>query len=129
MSTCPRDLCAGSTPGNLNDRTFGIQGIFDDMFSEEDVKDILEFDAIRPNDAPWVYSSNDRRIVEVTMDSGAAATVVPRGTSIAKLGPVTKASCTNFRVANGHRIPNLGGTIYQRDNGQWEGSRVSCTSC
>ena len=42
------------------------------------------------------------------MDSGAAATVVPRGISIAKLGPVTKANCTNFRVANGNRIPNLG---------------------
>jgi len=94
--------------GNLNDQTFGIKGIFEDMFSEEDVKDILGFDAIRPDGAPWVYSSNGRRIVEVTMDSGAAATVVPRGTSIAKLGPVTKANCTNFRVANGSRIPNLG---------------------
>ena len=94
--------------GNLNDQTFGIQGIFEDMFSEEDVKNRLEFDAIRPDGAPWVYSSNGRRIVEVTMDSGAAATVVPRGTSIAKLGPVTKANCTNFRVANGHRIPNCG---------------------
>ena len=93
---------------NLNDRTFRVQGIFDDIFSEEDVKDILGFDAIRPNEAPWVYSSNGRRIVEVTMDSGAAATVVPRGTSVAKLGPVTKANCTNFRVANGNRIPNLG---------------------
>ena len=42
------------------------------------------------------------------MDSGAAATVVPRGTSIAKLGPVTRENCKNFRVANGSRIPNLG---------------------
>ena len=107
-SACPRDSCAGSAPGNLNDRTFKIQGIFDDIFSEEDVKDILGFDAVRPNEAPWVYSSNGRRIVEVTMDSGAAATVAPRGTSIAKLGPVTKANCTNFRAANGNRIPKLG---------------------
>jgi len=44
----------------------------------------------------------------VTMDSGAAATVAPRGTSIAKLGPVTRENCKNFRVANGSRIPNLG---------------------
>ena len=94
--------------GNLNDQTFGIQGIFEDMFSEEDVKYILGFDAIRPDGAPWVYSSNGRRVVEVTMDSGAAATVVSRGTSIAKLGPATTANCTNFRVANGSRIPNLG---------------------
>ena len=42
------------------------------------------------------------------MDSGAAATVVPPGTSIAKVGPVTRDNCKNFRVANGSRIPNLG---------------------
>ena len=51
-----RLLVNGTLPvsGNLNDQTFGIQGIFEDMFSEEDVKDILGFDAIRPDGAPWV---------------------------------------------------------------------------
>ena len=78
--------------GNLRDAIFGIQGIFEDTPSEGNTKDILEFEAIRPDGAPWVYSSNGRRIVEVTMDSGATATVVPRGISIAKLGPVTKAN-------------------------------------
>ena len=86
----------------------GIIGISDEPPKEGNTKDILEFEAIRPDGAPWVYSSNGRRIVEVTMDSGAAATVVPRGTSIAKLGPVTRENCKNFRVANGSRIPNLG---------------------
>ena len=82
--------------GNLCDAIVGIQGIFEDTPSEGNTKDILEFEAIRPDGAPWVYSSNGRRIVEATMDSGAAATVAPRGTSIAKLGPLTKANCTNF---------------------------------
>jgi len=87
----------------------GIIGIFDEPPKEGGTtSDICDFEAIQPEGAPWVYSSNGRRIVEVTMDSGAAATVVPRGTSIAKLGPVTRENCKNFRVANGSRIPNLG---------------------
>jgi len=86
----------------------GIIGIFDEPPKEVSTSDICDFEAIQPEGAPWVYSSNGRRIVEVTMDSGAAATVVPRGTSIAKLGPVTRENCKNFRVANGSRIPNLG---------------------
>jgi len=39
--------------GNLSDQKFGIIGIFDDPPKEENTKDIFEFEAIRPDGAPW----------------------------------------------------------------------------
>jgi len=63
---------------------------------------------LKANEAPWIYESGGKRIVEATMDSGAAVTVVPRGASNAAIVPTTKPNCNHFRVANGAKIPNLG---------------------
>jgi len=71
--------------------------------------DILGVEAaLKANEASWIYESGGKRIVEVTMDSGAAVTVVPRGASSAAIAPTTKPNCNHFRVANGAKIPNLG---------------------
>ena len=49
--------------------------------------------------------------MEVTLGSGAAVTVVPRGASNAAITPTTKSNCNPFRAASGAKIPNLGEQI------------------
>ena len=71
--------------------------------------DILGVEAaLKANEASWIYESGGKRIVEATMDSGAAVTVVPRGADNTAIAPTTKPNCNHFRVANGEKIPNLG---------------------
>ena len=56
----------------------------------------------------WVKIRNGRRSTEMAIDSGVAATVVPKG---AFDDPMTRASRTEsevFATASGHRMPNYG---------------------
>ena len=73
--------------------------------------DVFEVEALKANEAPWVYQRGGQRIAEVAMDSGVAVTVVPRGASNVALNPTTKSNCNHFRLANGAKIPKLGEQI------------------
>ena len=67
-----------------------------------------ELSTVASGDAPWIKMRNGRQIVEMTIDSGAAATVVPRGAFDAKVIETLRTRTEVFATASGHRMPNYG---------------------
>jgi len=67
-----------------------------------------ELNTVASGEAPWIKMRNGRQIVEMTIDSGAAATVVPRGAFDAKVIETLRTRTEVFATASGHRMPNYG---------------------
>jgi len=68
----------------------------------------LEICALSSADVPWVKEHGGRRYVEVTVDSGAAATVVPVGAFSAPIRQTPKVGVQTFRSASGGIMHNKG---------------------
>ena len=84
------------------------------LHSQEPVRSIVdqvrsfELNAVASGDVPWIKMRNGRQIVEMTIDSGAAATVVPRGAFDAEFIETLRTRTEVFATASGHRMPNYG---------------------
>ena len=59
-------------------------------------------------DVPRMKERNGKRIVELTIDSGAAVSVVPKGTFNEPLQIAERVKSEMYRSASGHAMPNLG---------------------
>ena len=68
-----------------------------------------ELNAVVLKDVPWIKYKDGKKIVEMTIDSGAAATVAPRGASDDDLIETSRNKIEVFATASGHRMPNYGG--------------------
>ena len=68
----------------------------------------LELNAVALKDVPWIKYMDGKNIVEMTSDSGAAATVVPRGAFDDDLIRASRTETEVFATASGHRMPTYG---------------------
>ena len=78
------------------------------MPSPNDRIRLLQLDAVSSLEAPWIKSRGGRTFVEMTIDSGAAATVVPRGAFDTQLVQTARTRSEVFATASGQRMPNYG---------------------
>jgi len=67
-----------------------------------------QLDAVSSLEVPWIKTRNGKTFVEMTIDSGAAATVVPRGAFDAKIMETLRTRNEVFATASGQRMPNYG---------------------
>ena len=75
--------------------------------SKDQVKQ-TEVYGVTSKDAPWVKIRNGRRFIEMTIDSGAAATVAPKGAFDDALVRTSRTESEVFATASGHRMPKYG---------------------
>jgi len=78
------------------------------MRSVKDQARTLEVNGVTSKDAPWVKIRNGRRFIEMTIDSGAAATVAPKGAFDDPMMRTSRTESEVFATASGHRMPNYG---------------------
>ena len=78
------------------------------MPSPNDTIRLLQLDAVSSLEVPWIKSRGGRTFVEMTIDSGAAATVVPRGAFDTQLVETARTRNEVFATASGQRMPNYG---------------------
>ena len=99
------------------------------LHSQEPVRSIVdqvrsfELNAVASGDVPWIKMRNGRQIVEMTIDSGAAATVVPRGAFDAEVIETLRTRTEVFATASGHRMPNYGGAANPCPVDEWNVSQ------
>ena len=68
----------------------------------------LELNAVTFKGSPWVKYRDGKRVIEMTIDSGAAATVAPKGAFDDALVRTSRTESEVFATASGHRMPNYG---------------------
>ena len=78
------------------------------MASTNDTVRLLQLDAVSSLEAPWIKSRGGRTFIEMTIDSGVAATVVPRGAFNTQLLQTARTRSEVFATASGQRMPNYG---------------------
>ena len=63
----------------------------------------LELNAVTLKDVPWIKYRGGKKIVEMTIDSGAAAAVVPKGAFDDDLIRTSRTETEVVATASGHR--------------------------
>jgi len=105
----PKEVYPEGVPEALSELQIEMLATSAEMVASlKDSVRLSQLDAVSSQEVPWIKSRGGKTFVEMTIDSGAAATVVPRGAFDTQIVETVRTRNEVFATASGQRMPNYG---------------------